>query len=61
MGRRATTMPKRHDEHEEWAIRQLQPVVDLDRRNRDALPGSAVKFVKRALLILKARRRGRER
>lgn len=49
-------MPKRQDVHEEWAIRWLQAMVDLDRVNRDALPGSAVKKIKEALLILKRRR-----
>lgn len=51
-------MSKRQDDHEERAIRQLQILVDTDRANRDALPGSVVRLVKRALVILKKRRRG---
>lgn len=49
-------MTKRQDEHEEWAINHLQRVLELDRKNRDALPGSAVKLVKRAIMIMKKRR-----
>lgn len=51
-------MTKRQDIHEEWAISQLQRVLELDRKNRDALPGSAVKLVKRAVMIMKKRRDG---
>lgn len=50
-------MSKRHDVHEEAAISRLGALVDLDRANRDALPGSVVKKVKEALVILKKRRR----
>lgn len=50
-------MPKRHDEHEEWAIRRLQDIIELDRVNRDALPGSVVRKVKQAQTIMKKRRR----
>jgi hypothetical protein len=49
--------PKRHDKHEEWAIQRLQEIVELDRINRDALPGSAVRHVKQALTIMKKRRK----
>lgn len=45
------------DGAEEWAIHRLQEIVALDRRDRDALPGSAVKHVKAALTILRKRRR----
>ena len=51
-------MPKRHDVAEEWAIQHLQQIVDLDRANRDALPGSAVKHVKAAITIMRKRRKG---
>ncbi len=47
----------RRSEVEEWVIRQLQPVIDLSVRDRDALPGSVVKLVKEAQIKLKRRRR----
>ena len=50
-------VPKRKDEKEEQAIVLLQRVIDMDRRDRDALPGSAVKHVKAAQTIMKKRRR----
>ena len=50
-------MPKRKDVDEERAIALLQQVVEMDRADRDALPGSAVKHVKAALVIMKKRRR----
>jgi len=56
VGKNDSAGSKRQDEHEEWAIRQLVPVVALDRANRDALPGGVVKLVKAALIILKRRR-----
>ena len=49
-------MGKRQDRPEELAIQLLITVVNLDRENRDALPGSAVSHVKAALKILKKRR-----
>ena len=49
-------MPKRHDVHEEWAIQHLGHVVKLSEANRDALPGSVVELVKKAIRILKKRR-----
>lgn len=51
------TMPKRHDQQEEWAINILQQIIDLDRQNSDALPGSAVRHVKQAITIMKKRRK----
>lgn len=50
-------MSKRHDVHEERVIALLNDIVQMDRWNRDALPGSVVKLVKAALIILKKRRR----
>jgi hypothetical protein len=50
-------VPKRKDIDEEWAIAQLQKIIDLDRFDRDALPGSAVKHVKAAQTIMKKRRK----
>ncbi|MQA82972.1 MAG: hypothetical protein GEV10_31730 [Streptosporangiales bacterium] len=47
----------RKDTAEEWAIAQLQAIIDLDRQDRDALPGSAVKLVKDAQRIMRKRRR----
>ena len=48
---------KRKDIDEERAIKLLERVLDIDRADRDALPGSAVKKVKEALTILRKRRR----
>lgn len=50
-------MPHRKDNKEERAIRHLEIVVQMDREDRDALPGSAVKHVKTALTIMRKRRR----
>ena len=51
-------MTKRQDVHEERAIMLLHDLVELDRKNRDALPGSVVRLLKRALVILRKRRKG---
>lgn len=50
-------MPHRKDKAEEKAIAILQQVVDMDKQDRDCLPGSAVKHVKSAITIMKKRRR----
>jgi len=50
-------MPHRKDRDEEWAIALLEQIVARDRQDRDALSGQAVDHVKRALVILKKRRR----
>lgn len=42
---------------EAQAIYLLQQIVDMDRKDSDALPGSVVKLVKKALVILKKRRK----
>lgn len=47
----------RQDVYEEWAIALLQKVIDLDREQRDALPGSVVKCCKDAQRIMKKRRK----
>lgn len=52
-------MPKRHDVFEEHAIHALQNLIDIDKRNRDALPGSAMKHIKAAQTIMKKRRKDR--
>lgn len=52
-------MPHRKDRDEEWAIALLEQIVARDRQDRDALSGQAVDHVKRALVILKKRRRDR--
>ena len=49
-------MTHRKDKAEEWAIRLLQEIIELDRIDRDALPGSAVKHIKTAQTIMKKRR-----
>lgn len=51
-------MPKRHDVDEEWAMALLKKIIDRSNEKRDALPGSAVKKVKEAYLIMKKRRKG---
>lgn len=50
-------MTHRKDTREEWAIKHLERIIQLDREDRDALPGSAVKHVKAAVTIMKKRRR----
>lgn len=50
-------MTHRKDIDEEWAISVLQQIVDRDRSDRDALPGSVVKLAKQAIVILKKRRK----
>ena len=50
-------MPHRQDKHEEWAIAMLESVLAVDRENRDALPGSAVRLIKAAVTIMKKRRK----
>jgi len=42
--------------HEERALVLLQEIIDMDRGDRDALPGSVVSKVKEAAVILKKRR-----
>lgn len=54
-------MPHRKDGAEEFAIALLQQIIDIDRRDHDALPGSAVKHVKDAQRIMKKRRRTDDR
>lgn len=49
-------MGKRYDIHEELAIAVLRKLVELDKNNPDALPGSAMKHIKDALTILRKRR-----
>lgn len=51
-------MTHRKDKCEEWAITQLQKIIDLDLEDRDALPGSVVALIKRAQTIMKKRRKG---
>lgn len=47
----------RKDEYEELAIVLLQQIIEIDKADRDALPGSVVKLVRRAQTIMKKRRR----
>jgi trehalose-6-phosphatase len=47
----------RKDLYEEQAIRLLAEVVQISERDRDALPGSAVKHVKAAITIMRKRRK----
>lgn len=50
-------MTHRKDRDEERAIALLRQVIDIDRADRDALPGSAVAHVKAALRVMRKRRR----
>lgn len=52
-------MTHRKDEYEELAIVLLQQIIEIEKADRDALPGSVVKLVKRAQTIMKKRRRER--
>lgn len=42
---------------ERRVIELLQQIIDMDKADRDALPGTVVKKVKDAQIILKKRRR----
>jgi hypothetical protein len=48
----------RKDTEEERAIALLDQIIAISERDRDALPGSAVKLVKDARRIMLKRRRG---
>ena len=50
-------MTHRKDKPEEQAITLLERVVAMSEADRDALPGSAVKHVKAALVIMRKRRK----
>lgn len=50
-------MGKRQDVYEERAIAMIDQILDIDRINRDALPGSAVKKLKEAKVIMVKRRK----
>jgi hypothetical protein len=45
---------KRRDEA--WSLALLEQIIERDREDRDALPGSVVKLVKQAAVILRKRR-----
>jgi len=49
-------MPHIKDRDERWALEKLEEIIQRDREDRDALPGSAVKLVKDAARILRKRR-----
>ena len=48
-------MPHKKDKDELWALALLERIIQRDREDRDALPGSAVKNVKDAAKIIKKR------
>jgi hypothetical protein len=50
----------RKDQDEEWAIALLERIVARDREDPDALSGEVVRLVKRALVVLKKRRKDQE-
>jgi len=43
------------DRHELWALSLLNQIIERDKRDRDALPGSVVKLVKDAARIIRKR------
>ena len=43
------------DKDELWALALLEQIIQRDREDRDALPGSAVQHVKAAARIIKKR------
>ena len=45
------------DRDERWALALLKQIIDRSNEDRDALPGSVVKLVKQAAIILKKRQR----
>jgi hypothetical protein len=47
----------RKDKAEEKAIHLLQQIIDMDKSDRDCLPGSVVRLVKQAQTIMKKRRK----
>lgn len=49
------------DKDELWALTLLQQIIERDREDRDALPGSAVKLVKQAAKIIKKRQEAKNR
>jgi hypothetical protein len=50
-------MPHMKDRDERWALRLLEQIIRRDREDRDALPGSVVKLIKKAIKILRKRQR----
>jgi hypothetical protein len=53
-------MSHRKDDREEWVIYQLETIVMVDQRDRDAISGAAMAHIKKALTILRKRRKGGE-
>lgn len=49
------------DRDELWALALLQQIIERDRQDRDALPGSAVRLVKEAAKIIKKRQEAKNR
>jgi hypothetical protein len=43
------------DKDELWALALLEQIIQRDRKDRDALPGSVIKHVKAAAKIIKKR------
>lgn len=43
--------------NEQAALQHLNRVIEMDKVDRDALPGSVVKLVKQAAIILKKRQK----
>jgi hypothetical protein len=54
-------MPHVKDRDELWALALLQKIIERDRQDRDALPGSVMKHVKAAATIIKKRQQVKQR
>lgn len=52
-------MPHISDGHELWTLGLLNQIIQRDKKNKDALPGSVVKLVKKTVKILKKRQNKR--
>lgn len=50
-------MNHRKDVSEEYVIYLLSQIIQIDRQDRDALPGQAVRHIKMAMNIMKKRRK----
>ncbi len=54
-------MPHVKDRDELWALALLEQIIQRDREDRDALPGTVVELAKKAAKILKKRQEFKRR
>jgi hypothetical protein len=52
-------MPHVKDRDELWALALLEKIVQRDREDRDALPGSAMAHIKAAVRIIRKRQQAK--